>query len=282
MTEALRALAVFAEPPCPEHAAIADALALPPAPGPDEHTGVLGFQVLPYASIYLGPEGMLGGEARDRIAGFWRALGGAPPHEPDHISILCAALAELADAEGPSADPRVRAARSALYWEHVASWTPPFLAALRRIGSPFYAAWAAALDLVLTAEADALGPPRGLPLHLRAAPALPDPPADLDELLGAALAPVRVGMVVVRDDLARCAAELGLGLRAGERRFALRALLAQDGPGVLGWLAAEARRQADAYGARSAIARWWRERAQGGARWLDGLAHQARAADRGR
>lgn len=51
-------------------------------PAVDEHTDVLVFQAYPYASIYLGAEGMLGGKARDRIAGFWRALGGEPPAEP--------------------------------------------------------------------------------------------------------------------------------------------------------------------------------------------------------
>lgn len=275
MTEALRALAVLAEPPCPEHAAIAGALDLPRPPSLDEHTGVLALQVHPYASIYLGADGMLGGEPRDRIAGFWRALGGEPPHEPDHASVLLAALAELAGTEARTADARVRTARVALYWEHVASWTPPFLAALGRIGSAFYAEWAAALGAVLAAEAEALGPPRALPLHLRTAPAPEPRPADLDQLLGTVLAPARIGMVLVRDDLARCAAELGLGLRAGERRFALRALLAQDAGGVLGWLAGEARQQAEAYGDGSVTARWWRERANDGARWLDQLAAQA-------
>jgi hypothetical protein len=272
MTEALRALAVFAEPPSPEHAAIAAALALPAAPTAAEHTGVLGLQVLPYASIYLGAEGMLGGEARDRIAGFWRALGGSPPHEPDHASVLLAALAELAGSDVRRPDTRVHAARTALYWEHIASWTPPFLAALRRIGPPFYAAWADALDAMLAAEADALGPPTALPLHLRAAPALPDPPPDLDSLLAAVLAPVRAGIVIARDDLARCADDLGLGLRAGERRFALRSLLAQDTGGVLRWLAGEAARQATAYGDATPVTRWWQARAEAGGRWLEQLA----------
>ena len=294
MSEALRALGVLVELPSAEHAAIAEALELPPSPTADEHMAVLGFQLPPYASIYLGAEGMLGGEAHDRIAGFWRALGAAPPREPDHLSVLCAALARLADADrragSPAvdiasiavadptdpaardaladlADPRravdaqVRIARAALYWEHVASWMPPYLAAVRRIGTPFYIAWADTLDAVLAAEADAVGPLQALPLHLRAAPAPDGPPADLDALLGVLLAPVQLGAVVARDDLARCAAALGLGLRAGERRLALRALLAQDAPGVLSWLAAEVRQQAAAYGDRSPIARWWRGRA---------------------
>ena len=267
MIEALRALAVLAEPPCDHHAAIARALALPAVPGPDEHTSVLVFQVVPYGSVYLGAEGMLGGEARDRIAGFWRALGAEPPDEPDHASVLLAALAALADQD--TGDPRVRGARGALYWDHVATWMPPFLGALRRVGSPYYRAWADALDGVLAAEAAVLGPPPGLPRYVCSAPPL-GAPADLDELIRIILAPVRVGFVVVRDDLVRCARELGLGLRVGERRFALRSVLAQDPAGVLAWLGAEARRQADAYG-EGPIAAWWRDRARRGAAWLDEL-----------
>jgi hypothetical protein len=277
--ELLRALAVLAEPPCPEHTAIADALALSPPPSADEHTDVLAFQVYPYASVYLGAEGMLGGEARDRIAGFWRALGAEPPPEPDHASVLCAALAALAEAETRSGgDPRFRGARVALYWEHVASWMPPFLAALRRIGSPFYVRWAELLDATLAAEADALGEPPTLPLALRAVPPPSGPPGDLDELLQTLLAPARVGFVITRDDLARCAGERGLGLRVGERRFALRGLLAQDGPGVLGWLADEARRQASGYMDRGAVPRWWQTRAIDGAHWLDRLSREAATA----
>lgn len=288
MGEVLRALAVLAEPPCPEHVAIAEALALPVAPTADEYTDALVFQLPPYASMYLGAEGMLGGEARDRIAGFWRALGSEPPRESDHLSVLLSALAELADLADSEAaadprDARVRTARAALHGEHVASWMPPFLTALRRIGSAFYAAWAVTLDDVLTAgvaassAGHALAAAPRLPLALRAAPAPPTAPADLDELLSTVLTPIRIGMVVTRDDLARGAGDVGLGLRAGERRFALRALLGQDAPGVLRWLASEAQRQAEAYGARSAVAAWWRDRAAAGGRWLAGLAHQAAA-----
>jgi TorA maturation chaperone TorD len=308
MSEALRALGVLIEPSCDQHAAIAEALELPPPPSADEHMAVLGLQLPPYGSIYLGAEGMVGGEARDRVAGLFRAAGLPSPCEPDSLSALCGALAALADTDrrtvapavdagsvgladpgDPAArealadptdprravDARVRITRAALYWEHVASWMPPYLAAVRRIGTPFYVAWADTLDAVLAAEAEAVGPLQALPLHLRAAPAPDGSPAGLDALLGVLLAPVQLGAVVTRDDLARGAAALGLGLRAGERRFALRALLAQDAAGVLGWLAAEARRQAAVYGDRSEIARWWRGRAWRGAHWLDGLARDA-------
>jgi TorA maturation chaperone TorD len=306
MTEALRALAVLLEAPRPEHAAIAAALELPVPPAPDEHTGVVVFQAYPYGSVYLGAEGMLGGEAADRVAGFWRALGGEPPAEPDHLSVLLAGVAALAEPapiavcteaarSASSRDPIVSLGGStrgslrrrvlplagggrspsvcgALFWEHVASWMPPYLATLRRIGAAFHVAWAELAATELAELAADLGPPARLPLALRAAPALPAAPADLDELLATLLAPIRTGFVIVRDDLERAAADLGLGLRAGERRFALRALLGQDPGGVLGWLAAEARSQAASFAMLPPITGWWTARAHVGAAWLEALA----------
>jgi hypothetical protein len=271
ISEVLRALAVLLESPRPEHAAIAAALGLPAVPEPDEHTLVMVFQAYPYASVYLGAEGMLGGEGRDRVAGFWRALGGEPPREPDHLSVLLASLAAL--------DGEPASVRAALFWEHIASWMPPYLATLQRVAPPFHAAWAELAAAMLAELAEEIGAPARLPLALRAAPALPPGASGLDDLLAALLAPVRTGVVIVHGDLARAASDLDLGLRAGERRFALRALLAQDAAGVLGWLAGEARAQATQLAALSPVTAWWASRACATAAWLDELAAAARADD---
>ena len=68
--QAVRGLAVLAESPGDEHAAIARALGLESVPSSAEYSDLFLFQLYPYASVYLGPEGMIGGTARDRIAGF--------------------------------------------------------------------------------------------------------------------------------------------------------------------------------------------------------------------
>ena len=53
-----------------------------------EHTEVFVLNCPPYASVYLGPDGALGGEGADRAAGFWRASGhhaarrARSPHRP--------------------------------------------------------------------------------------------------------------------------------------------------------------------------------------------------------
>lgn len=242
--ELFRALAAFSEPPTSQHELLAALLGLPAAPDAAEYTNLFLFQLYPFASVYLGPEGQLGGEARDRVAGFWRAIGRTPPPEPDHLAVLLSLYATLAEHEQEESDAARRLlrrrARAALLWEHIASWLPPFLTKLDEIASPAYRAWGRLLEGALRREAEALGPPDSLPSQLRE----PDPDAgpDLqgDGFLESILAPGRSGMILVQADLRRAADELGLGLRVGERRFALKALLGQDQEAMLAWLRREA------------------------------------------
>jgi len=103
--ELARALvACFEDPPADETgqrslARIAAALGLPPLPDRAEHTEVFVLELPPYASVYLGTDGMIGGEAAAQVAGFWRAIGTGEPREPDHLVDLLALYASLLDAE---------------------------------------------------------------------------------------------------------------------------------------------------------------------------------------
>jgi TorA maturation chaperone TorD len=275
--ELLRALAVLCEPPAPEHERIAEALELPGRPLADDHAELFLFQLYPYASAYVGSEGMLGGQARGRVAGFWRALHVTPPAEPDHLAALLGLYASLAEAERVEPDEARRLlrreSRRALLWEHLLPWLPAYLAKLDELAPPFYRGWGSLLRAALRREADELGPQRVLPLHLREAPGLEPPDeAGATEFLQGVLAPVRTGMILVRDDLARAAHELGLGLRIAERRLMLRGLLGQDAVATLAWLAGEAERWVGihAQGAEPAgpVGGFWRERAEAAAALL--------------
>lgn len=273
--EALRALGALTEPPGRTTARLVAALGLPDVPGPDTFTDVFGFQLYPYASVYLGPEGMLGGEARERVAGFWTALGVPPPAEPDHLAALLSLYASLAERDQP--------VRHALLWEHLLSWLVPYLARMREVGGPVYGEWAGALTDLLRTEARMAGPPQLEPLHFRAAPTLPDPRiTGARAFLEGLLSPPRTGVIIVRSDLVRAGRELGSGIRVAERSYVLRSLLAQDRPATLAWLAIEARRQAAAHGAAPAelrpVAAWWQQRAKAAAGLLEELAAEPQAA----
>lgn len=278
--ELIRALAVLGECPDSRHAALAELLALPGTPDPATYTDLFTLQLYPYASVYVGAEGMLGGEASDRVAGFWRALGIAPPAEADHLATLLALYAELRERRAIEPDQTRRAAldraSGALLWEHLLPWVPLFTRKMRAIGDEFYAAWAELLERTLLAEARDREPLARVPLHLRDAPPFADPREEgARPFIAALLAPVRSGFVLVRDDLARASSDLGLGLRKGERRYVLESLFAQERVDVLAWLAAEATRAARSYreiaDLPTLVCDYWTARANASAALLDTL-----------
>jgi TorA maturation chaperone TorD len=278
--ELFRALAVFAEPPAPGSATVAAALELGALPAASEYTEIFVFQLYPYASVYLGAEGMLGGEARDRVAGFWRALSQTPPAEPDHLSVMLAFYAQLSELETNEPDDARREswrrARAAYLWEHLLSWLPAYLSKLTEIATPFYRRWGEILRDALREEARATGAPAQLSLHLREAAGLVDPRVgETAEFLQTLLSPARSGMLLVRSDLSRAARTLGLGLRAGERKYVLESLFAQDARGVLAWLAREAHDWSERHRLErdplAGVARAWEAKATASAQLLEEL-----------
>jgi hypothetical protein len=262
VTEFLRALGAYCEDPS---AAIAEALELP-VPSAAQRAGLFLFQLYPNASVYLGAEGMLGGEAGDRVAGFWRAIGLRPPTEADHLAALLGLYAALA-AEGF----RARHPRKALLWEHLLSWLPAWLARIEELAPEGYRRWGRLLVDALLAEAEELGPPAVPPVHFRMTQAAAAA-ADI-------LAPGPSGVILTRADLARAARDLNLGLRQGERRYALDALVAQAPQAVMAWLAAECRRQAGIHGlqplAWRPVTDDWYRRANRTAQLFERLAREA-------
>jgi hypothetical protein len=150
---------------------------------------------------------------------------------------------------------------------------PFFLERVQESGAPFYAPWAELLERVLEGELAAAPPPATPPLHLREAPALPDPRvAGAAPFLAGMFAPVRAGIILTRADLARIGRGLGIGVRMGERRWVLEQLLGQEPARVLETLAGEARARAGRHAARVAVlgpsADFWASRAHATARLL--------------
>ena len=295
--ELLRALGAVAGDPADARAAAA-ALGLPGC-GNAEHADVFVFNCPPYASVYLGAEGGLGGEGADRVAGFWRAIGLGPGDqgEPDHLTSLLSLYASLGEAAQESRTARTAAAlsrmRQALFAEHLWPWLPGYLSAVTDLGAanPGVAnlgvgdpgvgdlgvgalvAWA---ELTLRAVKRERGPGAGdgtLPLALREAPPPVDADGGLGELLGGLVAPVRSGLILTRRAVAAGAGQVGAGHRIGERRFALRAMLESEPDRTAGWLRAEAARWSRRHltiASGDPVQQWWADRGTATARVLRG------------
>lgn len=258
-TELIRAVGAIALDPPPASDAVCGAVGLHAMSGA-EHTEAFVLLAPPHAAIHLGAEGKLGGEALDRVEGFWRALGAAPPHDADHLGVLLLAYAGLGEMDD---DAAAHAARALLH-EHLLSWAPGYLDALGANSAPVVAEWCElALD-VLRDEAERADLPGEVPLALREAPMPITADASLDDLLDAMVAPVRSGVVLTQRDVAGGARTIGVGFRRGERRFALKAMFEQDKPATLAWYAALARaaaaRHLASYG-DGVTGRWWLARA---------------------
>ena len=282
--ELFRSLGALAEPPSPETERLAQILDLGPPPEPAEFTDLFESKLYPYASVYLDDSGKLGGNARDRIAGFWRALDLRYPEESDHLTIMVSLYARIRelvdDSGGPDAD-RWEHARVAFLHEHLLSWLPFYLDKLTDVASGFYSRWGALLTTALEQECEGLEPNAILSLHLRESTPMADPRTKGGEaFVESLLAPVRSGLILVRTDLERAGGELDLGVRIGERRYVLEALFAQDAVSTLDWLA----READLWGQRhlkrekqtGPTARFWADRALGSRDLLAELVNEAK------
>ncbi len=262
--EVYRALAVFVEPPSPEHEVVASVLELGELPTAAEHTDLFDFQLFPHASVYLSDSGFKGGEARDRIAGFWRVLELEPPRDPDHLTVLLAAYGALLDREAVAASgdhANWRHVRQVFLHEHLLSWLPLYLQAVREHAGTFHCRWVDRLEEVLASESLDEAVASELPAALRELAPVPDPRVEGGgPWLAALLAPARAGFILTRDALAGLARETGLGRRVAERRYVLEALLSQDARAVLEGLA-ELARPTGLEVMPSVTRAWWQERA---------------------
>ncbi len=279
--ELLRALGSVPGSPPPSCGPVLGALGLP-ALTAAEHTAAFVLSAPPHAAIHLGSEGKLGGEGLDRVAGFWRAIGLAPPADADELGVLLMLYAELVDAKTAARSEltrqRLTHARTTLLREHLWSWAPGYLTALSKVATPGLAAWAELTLRALHREARSPVASRttALPAALRVAPSPSRPGDSRDQLLDSLVAPVRSGILLTREDLREAAAAAGLGYRVGERRYTLAAMLDQDPSATLGWLRCHARRWASTHASQPPVdghdpRRWWARRAMTTSRTLAAL-----------
>jgi TorA maturation chaperone TorD len=264
--ELLRALGAIADSPAAARAA-SQAIGIEVA-SDAEHTEVFVLNCPPYAAVYLGPDGALGGEGADRAAGFWRAIGIDPPAEPDHLAALLALYARLGETAAETQRTVTAAAlarsQTALFWEHLWPWLPTYLDAVTDLAAPALTGWAQLTQRAIAAEFTAQPAQRQLPLALRSAPGAVHADGRLRDLVDGLTTPLRSGIVLTRRSLAQGAGQAQVGHRIGERRFTLRAMLGQDAAATLAWLSGEARRWRLRHAARAAgdaAGEWWAARA---------------------
>jgi len=118
----------------------------------------------------------------------------------------------------------------------------------------------------LRVELEDVEPAALLPLALRQAPAPLGSDPTFDETLDVLVAPICSGMILTYPDLEAAAASAGLGVRRGERRYALKAMFEQDAAATLLLLAAHADHwsavhAAQAYDGAHDACSWWSDRA---------------------
>ena len=148
-------------------------------------------------------------------------------------------------------------------WHHGPGciWLPS-----RGAESAFYEGWASLLEDALARLDDEVESPNYLPAALRGAPGFADPRREGGAaFIASLLAPLRSGVILLRDDLERLGDEEGLACRVGERRYVLNAFLAQDPGRTLQWLASHAEAWSERVSGKgpAVIAAWWSKRAAG-------------------
>lgn len=242
------------------------------------HTQSFIEQCYPFASVYLGPEGAIGGVAANRVADFRELLGSTIAGPPDALGALLADYAELV--ERSENDPRALHAREAMLWEHLLCWLIPFLYSVERAAPTPYAPWASLTRHIFIEEAGFVGNPECMPLQLRDAPVVDigRHTHSLDDVVRILLVPVSSGIVITRHDLSRIANAVGGTTYIGGRHLLLHSLLKQQPKATLERLADEAIRQAQAHGGEhdtlSMISNFWFERALVTAAALKAMAAQ--------
>jgi TorA maturation chaperone TorD len=220
----------------------------PPASSPEElaqaYTDLLLLNVYPYASIYLDPNGELGGQRAAKVEALFEETGYAPPAlrdvaAPDHIGLMLGYL----EAAGP-----------ANILPLLLDWAPAFCLAVEREPGAhrFYRSLAAFTRATLLHSSipplfDPSTPP-SIPLT-----SAPDDDLTLHTLVRHLLTPARSGLFLSRGRLGHLGRELGLRLPFGERFAVGLALFQAAGaagavPGLIDRLSGEVEAWDSAFG----------------------------------
>lgn len=281
---------------------------LPPSVDLDElaaqHYALLGHELPPYAGVFVGDDGLVGGgRPAVMVRTVHQVLGVECPADPgpDHLGQMLRLLAVLADAQldamehGDAADLRTLAGwQRRVLDEAVLPWMPPLHAAL---GGQPPSVWTRVLELAIgvlghqRAEDPSL--PRSVPLargDVSAETVLDEPRTSLRTVAEILTTPVRSGVYLTRRDLdtvaRRCELPRGFGGRRDTMEKLLRAAAEYDAmPRLVQELRQLWATRDDAYVALGGEAGLglhvpgWRQRVAGTRRLLTRLGDAARSGD---
>lgn len=131
-----------------------------------EHHWLFGLELRPYASVFLDPEGRLGGAVTDDAQGHLSTVGLGPPRTgepPDHLGHELGFLGGLTEAELGALERsdaggvrQIRAVARSFLEGHVLWWTPHACLTLERLGSPFWSRVAGLVLAVVTEHREAV------------------------------------------------------------------------------------------------------------------------------
>lgn len=261
-----------------------------------DHHALFRFNVYPYQSIFLDPDGLLGGPMSERVARAYARYGYQPEtsgESADHVgfelgflAFLCAAEAEARqDGDRSGTLRRLQEQQMAFMAAQLLTWIGPLTLAIRQQGQPFFQALAdVTLDLLQEQTADLTGNVDRSPQEQSATADMVDllgqEETGLKEIANFLLTPIYSGIYLSRDDIGRLARRQAVPRGFGDRGQLLLNLLRTaanyDAVGdVIDDLAALARSWYTAYGemvARPGIgefANCWRTRAAGTIALLD-------------
>lgn len=204
-----------------------------------DHYDLFGFNVFPYASVFLDERATLGGRVTQNILSVYHKSGFDVPLESesaDHIALQLQFLAFLSAAEGEAlGDGLVQVALSIKQLqrqfmdEHLLTWLPAFVLAIRQQGDVFHSNLAdLTFEMVLHHRAD-LGNDLLAPETSFSLPPAPDLLADqktgLKEIAAYLVIPAYSGLYLSRGDISRLARSQLLPRGFGSRQQMLTNLL---------------------------------------------------------
>lgn len=188
----------------------------------------------PFASVYLSPDGNIGGDSQAVISGIYRALGVPVPNDPDHLSSLLSLLSQILIAEAKSIEngseleqSSVIRTRQVLVNEHLLTWLPAYLVSATRVAPQVLSNWVSlcwdTLEL-LASTTETVS-------HASQAVS-PDQIDSLAKLIDFLTTPSRSGVILTISDIEKVSAELGLAARAGTKRLVLKDVFLAEPKGV--------------------------------------------------